>query len=41
MSRNAVYSFVAGVQAICADCWLLGFRFDPAGVVVRVQERTA
>ncbi len=34
MTRNAVYSFAAGVQCLCVPCWLLGFRFDPAGVVV-------
>ena len=34
MTRNAVYSFAAGVRCLCEACWLIGFTFDAAGVVV-------
>ena len=34
MTRNAVYSFAAGVRCLCEPCWGLGFTFDPSGVVV-------
>lgn len=36
--RNAQYCFVAGVAVICTSCYLLGFRFDAEGGVVRERE---
>ncbi len=41
MTRNAVYSFAAGVRCLCEPCWRLGFTFDPAGTVVLGPEPRA
>ncbi len=41
MTRNAVYSFAAGVRCLCEPCWLIGFTFDPAGAVVLGPEPLA
>jgi hypothetical protein len=32
---NAIYSFVAGVQCICTQCFDLGFRFQVDGSLTR------
>jgi pullulanase/glycogen debranching enzyme len=37
MDRNACYSFCQGVRCICTSCYVLGFRFDAAGQVVREE----